>query len=413
MSKVGKNELLDSAKGILAGTSNVLYAFDNFEIRKIINCARLCSLKAYIIKMESANFQPQQMVQCLMQISQVIVQLAQLTNKRITELLTPVLQQRLKTAVDEITRESPLLITSSKALLQSSNNPYIKVSRNLSCDRLMDICMEIEIVVQIIIDDDRQGAFGASSEVDTEFQSLIRECRALGIKMVSFAEGEKTEDMKKALDAYLTASSILQKKAREFIAQIKERKTKKALQEILDKQLLEEAKVKDLTRELEVDPKDSEKKLQLAHATNNSDKCRNQFADKKVLIYCVNKQSEYENSFSHLLFLSNEHGRKMVKSALSSDLPAAKKAQEGYFGATKKLKQRSLEYMETNKDPKVRKTIQKILTTLEDDENKIQVLSSQLLESPVEKTTVSELATKLAVSSKNWAAIDAANSQGV
>jgi hypothetical protein len=283
MSSIGKNELLDSAKGILAGTSNVLYAFDNFEIRKIINCARVCSLKSYIIKMESADFQPQQMVQCLMQISQIVVQLAQVTNKRISEILSRVLQQRLKTAVDEITRESPQLITSSKALLQAPTNPYLKLSRNLSCDRLMDICMEIEIVVQIIIDDDSRGTFGAYGQVDGEFQTVMIQNRAISLRVMAFFDSGDLNGMKLAIDEYLSGCAVLRKRTHEFIAKVKDTKTKKALQDLLDKQKIEQDKVSSISEDLQSDPQNERKKQELEQSMKNSDKIWSQIADKKVL----------------------------------------------------------------------------------------------------------------------------------
>jgi hypothetical protein len=282
LSASGKTELLDSAKGILAGTSNVLYAFDNFEIRKIINCARFCSLKSYIIKMESATFQPQQMVQCLMHISQIVVQLAQVTNKRISELLSRVLQQRLKTAVDEITRESPLLITSSKALLQAPTNPYLKLSRNLSCDRLMDICMEIEIVVQIIIDDDSRGAFGTQAQIDAEFQTMMSQYRAIGIRMMACLEDGDMNGMKMAMEMYLSMNAELRKRTQEFIARVKDQKTKREFQDLLDKQQAEQDKSSRVCEELQADPQNISKKNELDQSMKNSDNIWAQIADKKV-----------------------------------------------------------------------------------------------------------------------------------
>jgi hypothetical protein len=280
MSPAGKAELLESAKGILAGTSNVLYAFDNFEIRKIINCARLCALKSYIIKMESAAFQPQQTVQCLMQISQIVVQLAQVTNKRISELLSRVLKQRLKTAVDEITRESPLLITSSKALLQAPTNPYLKLSRNLSCDRLMDICMEIEIVVQIIIDDDNQGAFGTIVQVDEEFQNLMSQIRATGRQIITCHEYGDEDGMKLAYEKYFAMNAELRKKTEDFIAKVKNVKTKKSMQDLLDKQKAELDNTASLFQNLQSDPWI---KNELEHSIKSSDKIWAQITDKKVI----------------------------------------------------------------------------------------------------------------------------------
>lgn len=147
-SKKGSQLLLESVKGILSGTTAVLKAFDDFEVRKIVNVCHGCSQKVTVIQSETA-LPPQQLVNTLMQVSQSVVQLAQMTNKRIGELLQPILQSRLRIAVGDLTKESPLLITSSKAYLQNSKNVSAKDARNQSCARLQEACKEIEIVIQI------------------------------------------------------------------------------------------------------------------------------------------------------------------------------------------------------------------------------------------------------------------------
>jgi hypothetical protein len=103
----------------------------------------------------------------------------------------------------------------------------------------------------------------------------------------------------------------------------------------------------------------------------------------------------------------------MVRSLVGQDIPAAKQAQEAYSASTHNLKQRSLGFMETNKDPKVRKAIQQLIASLEEDENKIQQVSTELISEPLEKGKIAVLAASLAASSKNWGSVDAANSQGV
>ena len=89
-----------------------------------------------------------------MVVSQTVVQLAQITNKRIGELLQQSLQTRLKLAIGEVTRESPLLITTTKVWLQNQTNQRSKESRNNSCDRLIEACREIETVIQIQSEED-------------------------------------------------------------------------------------------------------------------------------------------------------------------------------------------------------------------------------------------------------------------
>ena len=49
-SSLAKNRLLEATKGILSGTTNVLRAFDGFEIRRIVKVVQLCMSAIEAIK---------------------------------------------------------------------------------------------------------------------------------------------------------------------------------------------------------------------------------------------------------------------------------------------------------------------------------------------------------------------------
>ena len=52
LSIVGRDKLLDSVKGILSGTTSILYVVDDAEVRKIINTSQLVVTKSAMIKSE-------------------------------------------------------------------------------------------------------------------------------------------------------------------------------------------------------------------------------------------------------------------------------------------------------------------------------------------------------------------------
>ena len=73
--------------------------------------------------------------------------LAQLTTKRVNELLFVTLQKRLQAAIAVLTKESPLLITACKTALVNPGNESARSVRDGVCLRLTETCLEIERVV--------------------------------------------------------------------------------------------------------------------------------------------------------------------------------------------------------------------------------------------------------------------------
>ncbi|KAJ3285688.1 hypothetical protein HK104_009373 [Borealophlyctis nickersoniae] len=159
-SSSGRQRLLEAVKGILSGTTDVLNVFDDAEVRKILSaCNTLRTHLASISKGIAAAPSQQAYVTSIAQASQTIVTLAQLTNKRVTELLYAILQTRLKAAVAVLTKESPLLITACKITLVTPG-PDAENLRSTSCQRLEETCREIEIVVQFRSEDEAMAVQG-------------------------------------------------------------------------------------------------------------------------------------------------------------------------------------------------------------------------------------------------------------
>ncbi|KND00678.1 uncharacterized protein SPPG_03801 [Spizellomyces punctatus DAOM BR117] len=154
-SQSGRQGLLDAVKGILSGTTQVLNVFDDAEVRKILSACTLLRNLLYTITLGPPSpTDAQSYVQTIAQASQTIVVLAQLTNKRVAELLYPVLQTRLKTAIVALTKQSPGLIGVCKLCLMHPGKEGTKNARKETCERLVDVVKEIEVVVQFTTEEE-------------------------------------------------------------------------------------------------------------------------------------------------------------------------------------------------------------------------------------------------------------------
>ncbi|KAI8911368.1 Vinculin/alpha-catenin [Powellomyces hirtus] len=209
----GRQDLLQAVKGILSGTTAVLNVFDDAEVRKIISaCAILRAHLDTISRGPSSPAEAQQFVQVIAQASQTIVVLAQLTNKRVAELLFLVLQTRLKAAIALLTKESPVLIGACKLSLTQPQNEAAKASRTDTCDRLKDAVTEIEIVVQFHTEDEGLAIEG-TSDVGKIRKALAEE---LFPKVLRALGSEKPQEIQKAMDNQSKATSALVQHAAEY-----------------------------------------------------------------------------------------------------------------------------------------------------------------------------------------------------
>ncbi|KAJ3094993.1 hypothetical protein HDU97_007360 [Phlyctochytrium planicorne] len=204
-SSPGRMHLLEAVKGILRGTTSVLTTFDDAEIRRILNASKIVRMQVQRIEQYGVavdglgggaltasmmnlvhnerwdgneGHQPGatsltpteldrlKLLQAQKQKSslhthsihlaiagQTVVTLAQLTHKRISEVLSPLLQSRLKAAVEGLVRESPLMMSAARVAARNPGVMEAKGIRTAACARVVNICREIEIVVQLTGDE--------------------------------------------------------------------------------------------------------------------------------------------------------------------------------------------------------------------------------------------------------------------
>jgi hypothetical protein len=175
-STYSRSRLLESVKGILKGTTDILSVFDDLEIRKIVatatrtrqNLSKLESIDTVLIaanlKEKKSKTPPSQdpihdpstvehFLHVVSLCAQCVFHLAQQATQRTQEVLNPTVQKRLTCLVDTLVKESPMLISACKVALQNPELGEAKVVRKGSCQRLLGTCREIEILVQYCSDE--------------------------------------------------------------------------------------------------------------------------------------------------------------------------------------------------------------------------------------------------------------------
>lgn len=145
-SKQGRELLIVAAKGILQGTTKMLDVYDDSEIRKIVN---VCNLAKHAIESLMSSVDMQVIKEVIKPCLNLLVELTQMATKRIDELLYPQLQNRLRDAVDNVSKASNLLVSSSKSVLVNPKNEATIQSRNFCCERLIEAIVDIAKIVQI------------------------------------------------------------------------------------------------------------------------------------------------------------------------------------------------------------------------------------------------------------------------
>ncbi len=149
-SSSAKTKLLDATKGILKGTTGILNAFDDFEVRKIIRNIQHLSNETEIIKAYPQTItNAQKLVHTIAKVAQMIVHVAQAVTARATEVVSLVSSTRLNLAVTGLSKESPLLINSVKIMLQHPSDQNCQLMKNLSCDRIISVCQDMIDALQL------------------------------------------------------------------------------------------------------------------------------------------------------------------------------------------------------------------------------------------------------------------------
>ncbi|KAI8928410.1 Vinculin family-domain-containing protein [Entophlyctis helioformis] len=191
VSPTGRSQLLEAVKGILSGTTGILNVFDDSEVRKILAASfrlrdLLDRLRAGVPSTVSTSPTLQMMlasptdagtpasatsptpatpqreyIQVVTLASQTIVALAQLSTKRVGELLSDLLQSQLQDAIRVLTKESPLLVSACKVVLTAEINAQaagadgaagsVEMPRLIMagvCERLEHASLRIDEIVQ-------------------------------------------------------------------------------------------------------------------------------------------------------------------------------------------------------------------------------------------------------------------------
>ena len=147
-SKEGRDMLVVAIQTILSGITNVLDIYDETEIRKIK------AISQYIRELiDSTNQEKsvQDSISTLRQLSQCSMALAAQVNNRIPELLSHQSQLRLRISVNTISKITPLLLNSYKAILKNFDSDSITTSKCIICNILKRTCQDID---NIVSDDD-------------------------------------------------------------------------------------------------------------------------------------------------------------------------------------------------------------------------------------------------------------------
>ncbi|KAJ3088662.1 hypothetical protein HK102_008242 [Quaeritorhiza haematococci] len=339
-SKHGRQELLEAVKGILSGTTAVLRAFDDSEVRKILTVSR--NLKSKIAKLSSSpsstSTDPnaaQQIVTLMMQISQTVVTLAQITNKRVGELLQPILQTRLKIAIAGLTKESPLLITATKFVLQKPGSGEALRAREQSCQRVVEACVEIETVVQI----KEVGESLIAQAVKDDFGKLSKKLEEQKLKLMAAISNKDPKAAMAALVEYKQVADDLLKLASAIAQQVNDPAQKAQIEILIDAVTKDRDNLEKLTEDLLKNPDDPvlQKRLadQFNHIASTLDALKNALNAALVgeMVTTFGKLSDYQQLSPEPTVLGKLH-----QAAVNGDKDALANAAED-FGNTNKYLQ--------------------------------------------------------------------------
>ncbi|ORX82343.1 Vinculin/alpha-catenin [Anaeromyces robustus] len=200
-SSKGRGLLVDATKGILEGVTSLLNSYDDYNVRIIV---QLCDELIGYYQQCRDNTDPQKIIDAIKLCSRYSVKLASLSTQRIQELLSANLKKELQSAIDLLTKTSPLLISSCKAYLQNPQKEATKNGFHNVCDTLIHATNEIKRIVQI-------------SEVDDTAAVKIGELTELVNGMENDEKDMIKAIMDKDVDAFNTAQAAYNKKANEFI----------------------------------------------------------------------------------------------------------------------------------------------------------------------------------------------------
>ncbi|KAI9362938.1 Vinculin family-domain-containing protein [Zopfochytrium polystomum] len=154
-----RTTVMDSLKGIMEGTTRLLSVFDDADVRRIAETCRDLARQADAVETHfcsaagaasaTAAAGPPA-VHLVAMYAQTALALAQMTIKRVAELLNPALQARLRAAVDALAWESPCLVSCCRvaAVAGAEVLPEARSLVRVGCVRVREVCREIQSAVE-------------------------------------------------------------------------------------------------------------------------------------------------------------------------------------------------------------------------------------------------------------------------
>ncbi|TPX44952.1 hypothetical protein SeLEV6574_g04182 [Synchytrium endobioticum] len=193
-----KQTMLDAIRGILSGTTHLVYAVDDSDVRKIVvACDTAITLYSAIPGIPINP--PQPLIQLVQQTANALVTVVQLSTKRVSELLQPLYQTRLKGAIKTLQRESPLMVTAVKTLILGGGRPEASVAVRDIEGQLARNLEEIKVIVQTRDDPDTANV-KFKFDLGKQRAELLRVQRGLCPKIVAGENVVVTELLDEIVD---------------------------------------------------------------------------------------------------------------------------------------------------------------------------------------------------------------------
>ncbi|KAI9348096.1 Vinculin/alpha-catenin [Obelidium mucronatum] len=197
-SSLGRNNLLEGVKGILRNTAKILSVMDDLEDQeKAFDDA---VSPAAVDKWESL------WVQTVGQYSQTFIAFTQLLTKRAVELIDQNLQARLQSAIQLLTRESPLLISSCQVVVARVGPAQGKAMLAISCNRIISSLDEVEAIIKTRLDEEFNFDQSARQEITKNEQIATQNMEDL-INEVKYVLGTRVGNPQTVLNDLATLST--------------------------------------------------------------------------------------------------------------------------------------------------------------------------------------------------------------
>jgi hypothetical protein len=146
---------MDSIRGLFSGTSAILDAFDSAEVRKIKAVAeKIQASLSVLLTHHIQTLTKDVFVSNVSSISQTIVSLVQLCQKRSIELLKEELELELKSKADTLSKLGTPFISVCKLFLVDGSSPAFYDMMTSITSQMISICRRITEIVEMSPDEE-------------------------------------------------------------------------------------------------------------------------------------------------------------------------------------------------------------------------------------------------------------------